>query len=709
MNAHGVRGGTSSRFSNEFGTVDADLRNKFTVSLSALRGATGDVYIPIDHTTAQSYSSSMLSALLMDRVAMGRQYVKRTFASQIRDLLQTVEAIADRKIADATDAELKDRWTAFADAFVRGSKEGYRSTTPSTLNTFIQAFCLYRTEVPNSELVSTLGDFGGELKEIAAEVRRSPAFVPFCAAADFLLGGSGFETSVSGNGRGLATYYAMFAPHGAPGFQERVAESRGVDYAEFAGRAREAARMAFRDAAGRPKAGRPKTSGREKAPEAPAPATVDEAVAAAPDEAFPELEIAKAAMAEETGEDAVSMDEVMKFASMLGGNTAEQATVDAQEETIDRTEEPEEDLEELDDEGTRTGYYDVALDEPPKPFEVSEDGSRQVTVDYRDVKELTEDEAKAFAGVGRMLAEVLDPAYDLKGFREVIRKVVPGVRQKDLDQLTDAYNAEQGYYGDEEWAWSLDTDEEGIAQDGFENNNARNVEVIQKSPVIRRLLAIMSKVSPATGRDFQPLVEDLRSFASIAPTMFADRIAAEEATGRTDLKDAIAFLDTLLNPRAQAYASACVREAAFNDMLDGFAPGVTDESGRTVANPKRDVIRRHIAAFMRAEDDAPVPCARAAVLFAYFAQLRNDNARRQLAQLIGSSAPSTPVRLETRRDAEGNLAFMVRAVNQRPGTLSSEAITSQFARWVDRPASELKAAADRLEKEFKALPTEVEK
>lgn len=707
VNAHGVRGGTNSRFSNEFGTVDADLRNKFTVSLSALRGVTGDVYIPIDHTTAQSYSSSMLSALLMDRVAMGRRYVKRMFPSQIRDLLQTVETIVDNKIADAKDPELKDRWTAFADAFVRGSKEGYRSTTPSTLNTFIQAFCLYRTEVPNSELISALGDFGGELKEIAAEVRRSPAFVPFCMAADFLLGGSGFETSVSGNGRGLATYYAMFAPHGAPGFQERVAESRGVDYAEFAGRAREAARMAFRDAAGRPEVRRPKTPGRKKAPGAPAPATVDEAVAAAPDEAFPELEIAKAAIAEETGEDAVSMDDAIKFASMLGGDTAgqaaEQVTTDVQEETVARTEKPEEDLEELDDEGTRRGYYDVALDEPPKPFEVSEDGSRQVTVDYRDVKELAEDEAKAFAGAGRMLAEVLDPAYDLKSFREVIRKIVPGVRQKDLDQLTDAYNAEQGYYGDEEWAWSLDTDEEGITQDGFENNNARNVEIIQKSPVIRRLLAIMSKVSPATGRDFQPLIEDLRSFASIAPTMFADRIAAEKAAGRTDLKDAIAFLDTLLNPRAQAYASACVREAAFNDMLDGFAPGVTDENGRTVANPKRDVIRRHIAAFMRAEGDAPVPCARAAVLFAYFAQLRNDNARRQLAQLIGSSAPSTPVRLETRRDAEGNLAFMIRAVNQRPGTLSSEAITSQFARWVDRPASELKAAADRLEKDFKAV------
>ena len=711
VNSRGVRGGRNSRFGNEFGTADAGLRNRFSLSVNALRGQTGDIYITIDHTTAQSYGASMLSALVADHIASRRPYVRNMFQSQIRGMLETVEAIVEGKVSDAKTDEDRNRWNAFADAFVRGVKDRSRRASVSTLGKFIEAFCLYRTEVPERELMTALGDFAGELKEIASEVRRSKAFVPFCAAADFILGGSGFETSVSGRGRGLPLFYAMFAPHGAKDFRERVAESRNADYEKFAQDARQAARMAFRDAERR-RRGKQVARQAEAPREAPAAPvrTVEEAVAAAPDEAFPELEIARAAVAEETGDDAVTMDEIAAMSSWLGGNTPKATEEDSGETSKEGSEESSEEdsgedsekWDDLDDtEGPRPGYFDVALDPPPEPYEANADGSRPTEVDYRDVKELTSDEARAFANVGKMLADVSGAGYDVNGCLAVVRRIVPGARQKDLDQIRDAYNLDQGYYGDDEWLWQQDVDDEALAQDGFENNNARNVEIITKSPVIRRMLAIMSKVSPSTGRDFQPFVEDLRSFASLAPSMFAERIAAEkEATGRSDLAEAIDYLDRLLNPRAQPYASAWVREDMFNYMLDMLAPGIADASGHVAENPKRGTIRRYIAAFLRSEGDAPAPCARAAAFLAYLAQIRNDNARRQLAQLIGSSAPSTPVRLVARRAADGSVQYVMREISQRPGTLSSEAITAQFARWAGRPASELRAAADRLEAAF---------
>lgn len=710
VNEHGVRGGTNSRFGNEFGIANANLRGRFAMSIRTVSSQTGDVYVPIDHSTAQSYGSSMLSALVFNAIARGRQYVKDTFVTQIRGMLETVETIADRKIAESTDDADRARWTSFANAYVRGVRERSRKVSPKTLDAFIQAFCLYRTEVPTSELLSTLGDYAAELKEIAVEVRRSAAFVPFCAAADVILGGNGFEVNpAAGDGRGLMQYYAMFAPHNAPGFRERMQEARdGKSFEDFAAEVRDKARQAFnyQDRSRRPAGFKPERQAGAQA-DAPAAPTVDEAVAAAPEDPYAELHIAQAAVREEVGDDAVSMDEAMQaFASMMGGDTQPSATAapqdDADVETAAAAED-EEDFEELDDIGRREGFFDVAPAEPPKPYEASESGDRVVDVDFRDVKELTADEAKAFAGVAKMLAEVVDPAYGVNDFKAVLRKIVPGIRDKDMDQLVEAYNSDTGYFGDEEWAWSTDTDDEGLAQDGFENNNARNVEVIQKSPIIRRLLAMMSKVSPATGRDFQPFVEDLRSFVSIAPTMFADRLEAEKASGRTDLQDALNFLDVLLNPRAQAFETAALREDAFNAILDWFAPGVTDDAGRTRVNPKRDVIRRHIATFVKSTADSPVLCARAAVFLAYLSQIRNDNARRQLAQLIASSAPSSPVRLQYDRDVEGNRTFMIAPIRQRPGTLSSEAITAQFARWVGRPASELREAAQLLKKNFQVV------
>ena len=122
---------------------------------------------------------------------------------------------------------------------------------------------------------------------------------------------------------------------------------------------------------------------------------MDEAVAAAPEDPYAELHIAQAAVREEVGDDAVSMDEaVQAFASMMGGNTQPSATAatpddaDADVETA-AVAEDEEDFEELDDIGRREGFFDVAPAEPPKPYEASESGDRVVDVDFRDVKELT--------------------------------------------------------------------------------------------------------------------------------------------------------------------------------------------------------------------------------------------------------------------------------------------------------------------------------
>ena len=704
VNANGVRGGAHSRYGNEFGVADAGYRNKFVLDPRMIRFRTGDIFIPIDHASAQSYGASMLSALLVDRIAVRRDFVHKVFDAQIRGFLVDMEKAVDAKIRDAADQETKNRWEAFADAFVRGAKDG-RTATPATLGLLVQAFGLYRTEVPEKELLSALGDFAGELKELAPQVRDMPTYAGFLSMADVVLGGGGFEPSVTGD-RGLALYYAVFAPHGAPGFRERTAEAHGVDYEAFARRAQQAARAAFRgsEAArpaartraqgrGQPSGVSPESGGRE----ALAP-SVERAVAEADSSPHPELDIARAAIAEETGDDAVSLEEIERFSSMLGGNSVEQVETDGREEPADEADEADEAddaIEEVDDDGPRRGYFSVErVDAPPTAYETSEDGSRQVDVDYRDVKELSADEAKAFAEVCTMLTELTNGTYDVKTFQEMLHRIVPDLRDKDRQQLVEAYHAmgDKGYFGGDEWAWSLDSDEEGLAPDGFENNNARNVEVL-KSPIIRRLLAIMAKVSPATGRDFQPFVEDLRSFASIAPTMLAGQISEH-----ADLAEAVQFLDRMLNPRAQPYGTACAREAAFNDLIDSFAPGVKSADGRVQVNPKRAAIRAHIAAFLRSDGDAPAPSIRAAVLLAYFSLVRNDSARRQLAQLIGQSAPASPVRLVSR---DGS--FVVRPENPRPGRLAMEAITSQFARWAGRPASDIRMAADRLESAFEAV------
>ena len=51
--------------------------------------------------------------------------------------------------------------------------------------------------------------------------------------------------------------------------------------------------------------------------------------------------------------------------------------------------------------------------------------------------------------------------------------------------------------------------------DGYEGNNARAVEIL-KSKAMMEFLALMDRVTPTSGRDFQPLAEDMRSNLSAA-------------------------------------------------------------------------------------------------------------------------------------------------------------------------------------------------
>ena len=714
VNEYGIRGGTNSKFDHEFGIASPLFRNKFVADIRMLPTRTGDIYIPIDHASAQSYGASVLDALLGEAYFRGAKYISKIFPAYFRDFLSKIEAHVDQKIKSAKDDNTKDRWTHFANKYVRGVSSRGRLISPETFNTFVSAFCLYRTEMPSAELMSTLGEFAPELKEIAPVVRDMPEFVSFSAAVDVILGGNGFDFTADNKwDSGLSKYFAVFSPLNAETFVSRVSGSDSAKAETFTAEARRAANNAVAQVLQRPKTQKPRPA-RPRRVSTPTTETVVPTPSVVPPvvQQIQEVRNAIVEAAESSGQQAdveeVASDVADVAASALGGNTTigYEVSADLFEGLPAETAEGAEDgdvfddyiIEEAEEDEEEDSYftdrkYEAVAYVPPAPYETTEEGDRKVDEARPDTKELTSDEARAFA---LTVAEVVRSSgateVTPESLDQLLRSAAPFIGARDRKQVIETFGDALVKDADtDEWVWTVDEDEDGVVLSEFENNNSRTVEILNKSPAIRKMLTIISKVSPSTGRDFQPCIEDLRSFVEYAPVLLQYDLAVEQVHGSLDLAHAVEFLRKILNPRALDYPTANERAAMFDHELSKFST----EFGR-------EEIRRYIKALITPyRSGHPAPSARAAMFLAFLLSIKHGNVRSQLMQLISSSAAAAPVNLKITADnsAEG-VSYKLSPYGTQPGVLPLEAITASFAMFEGKPAADLRSAAETLKNRF---------
>lgn len=720
VNAHGVFGGRRSRLDNLFAQGDPALRGKFAMSVKAYNSRmSGDIYVPIDHENAQSYSASILTSAIDDVISQNKGVLQRGgMMPRVRGLLSVVEDLVYNpqhgKIAQAQkdgNAELENTWRAFGEWSVEGVSEDVslnsvrRSTvrttvSPDVLGTFIQAFCLFRTEVPDRELYSALGPYAYQLKELAPAVRKSSAFLSFSSAADFVLGGTGFDThpeSSRARGGGLAYYYARFAPS-TKSYEEAVADVMPGGYDAYVASLRNQLRE-----------GLARTGGQVRhevrdIPEPPGPTT--------PPSARMPLDAARDAVAAEFGDAPLTPEQDATVASLLGGTTdaAEAVPPPGSPEASASSTSAQETPQDAPRQGATSDLtigdgWEMLDMQPAAPADtpiVDAQGER-VVPESKDVSELTDDEAMAFGATlaramgmtlgdtslggstaGRPQSEVL----------EFLSKVAPSMSDRDKERVAAAYTATGGrYVGDDKWVFTdADNDEEGVVPDGVEFNGLRNVNIL-KSDAFKRLLAIISRVSPATGRDFQPFVEDLRDFVYSAPYVLADQMAT-----RPDLASAVDFLRGLLNPRANndyddQLDAANARDAAHHRLLTWFVP---PSPGREAPNWAK--LQIFVSELL--QGDTPV-CARAGMFLAHLMG-QTPETLSQMLSFVSNSAPATPVQLREVRTAKGEIAFMLQPAVPKKNTPSPDMLTASFLRLAGKSPAEVRAKADELDAVFKA-------
>lgn len=779
VSKYGVRGSSHSAFENKFAVVDPGARGRFTMPLSAYsRRLGGDIYVTIDHGTAQSYSTSLLRGAINEALSRSFTYVKRMFGPYIEGFLVEVAKVVDRKIEEAGDDLSKAMWREFKAATVgveRGESHAsgsQRGVSLATISSFIEAFCLYRTEVPSGEEQSALGDFWPQLKAIAPEVRRSPAYLPFYAMADYVLGGSGFtrlgqdltKETLDGR-RGLAFFYRLFAPNteslekaveatlpeGKDALNAFIADVRTKAQAAFRPRVVKTSKNKRRtppptvtsvseDAPGSPVDEAPETPVQaalapaegpgaapvvQAEPPVPADATVDMGFSEADiarlanieqmlqnsTSGSPVAEVAQEVVRQVSEENGRPMtdDEAAALASMLGGNSPD--VVDAALLPSDSDEpageadrdvsddgaqivDVDEDVDEDEDVGSGRALDGLASVEPESPTRVmDEDGNPVQTPEAGNAKGLTADEASAFSSTIARALSFADPGGTVSAdtMRKFLGRIAPGMDPADVDLVLAAYERTKGHFvGDVDWVFDEQTDEDGLTPDGYDLNNTHNVEVLKSGP-IRRLLAILARVSPATGKDFQPMVEDLRSFVQKAPVLL-------RTSGRSDprLSQAIDWLDKLLNPRANNdFQDACGRDAAYNDLVKWMSP---PERGSQETSAKWNQVAFYVRQLL-GKPGTPAPCARAALFISYLMGLP-DNVRSILVHWISSSAAAVPIETTTEYDGEGRPKFRTEPSRVRSGSTSRESMVAALAMFAGRPVEELRAAADRIEKAF---------
>ena len=760
------RSGVSVPFADtgiSVGTLNSDLRGKYTISLSAFRARrqAGTVFVSIDHGIAQNYKQSLLTALTLDAYARNRRLLGDVFDSAVREFMDGVDRVAQAAEESAKDPALARNIADFRAATVAHERGTIRRPSPQTMSLLIRAFALYQTE-HTGNLKSVLGDYAPACREIAKAVRNLPSFQAFNAVVDRMFGGAGLNMQMvmrqRGNGRqaarqgapenttGLTRLYAMFAPAGSPTLRDAIQSARpgGLSADEFMARVADADAAAMRSGLARSRPPRQRTE-RPPAPASSPTATLETLQQSVPQEAAeedalrmvmdavpeaaespvpdapapaPETPVAQAEQAvRERAETARQRVEELQAA--IDGGDASEATADelrnAENEqelleaiaSVDSAPVEDQPLDganaivedEEDDEPVETDdYYFVGGDGSVVGDEGTQaDGeSRPAPVTLKDRTELTDSEirglipvlakmARSFVNNGNMDAN----SDEFAGF---LRKLVPGIRDVDLDRFVSTYEkmdekARKDEYEDL-WTFSEDETEEGVETDGTDRGNDKTVAALQ-SKALQNFLAFAQLVNPLTGRQLQGYLDDLRN-------------TIERSLVRDEGNETLKFIDGLVNPRANQADSATVRDAYFTETLSKFtadAEGIHE-------------VHNHLYNLLSGEHPLN---RKAAWLLGYLAAMP-PSVRRQMTLLVSSAAPSSPVRLRTQFiNSEGiasagrgnaRVAFMVEPRTGNSARISTAAVSAPFREFSGMTGDEIRTKAAALLADAKAMAKE---
>lgn len=673
---------------NVFGLVSPAHRSRYSISIRAMHsaGLAQNVYVPISHVNAQDYSSALLEASLATRFSSSRAYLK-AFMPQVRTFMDEVRRVCNETAESvrSENPELADKVIAFRDATVEHAEGQVRGMTPQTFATFVSAFNLFRTEVPNEWQRSVLGVHAEALVAVAPQVRKLTAYLGWTGVVDRMLGGAGLELeALTGEdvniNAGIARYYALYNPGYVGGGETRRSLKETVDkafpdgfqafadsvvnqqQATVAPRFPQSERPAPKE---KPKAA-PQVDSPVQAPEPP----VDTVAEPPAEDPIAPLRVAQAKVVQ----DKLTVEEVM---SVINGGNAEEAGVPAETDENGMPVQTDED-----DIDTDPDQFMVFPEPVQAPVVATSAGTKEVTAPPTKSGLLPSEVRTIARAFQRMSTAMLGQQGGLADLKALVRdKLVPDMTEDDWKALKDAWRTardDRKYAAD--WDFGIDKDEDGVMPDGYEGNNARAVEIL-KSKAMMEFLAIMDLVTPTSGRDFQPLAEDMRSNLSASNYLLDNPDA--------DVLDAIGFLTRVANPRAEEDPNgACGRDAKWRHVMSLFD---TEDGQRTIS--------RYVRALLGKDGEPPIN-ARGAVLLTYLSMLPT-NVRMQLASLLGSCAPATPVRLSLDRST-GKAVFLLREVPKRSGSMSFGVLSSSFARLAGKTADEINAVADDLERSFKA-------
>lgn len=729
--------------SNQFAAASQGLRGRYSISLRALRavGASANVYLPINHGYAQDYESSVLDALLINAYAHGRSYLSRSFDTLIRGFLDDVDRIAADVGAESRrtgNDELASKIEDFRTSATRRRQNEVRRISPNTFAEFVSAFNLFRTEVPGARVNAVLGAHAAALKAIAGRVRGLTSYVGWSAAVDRMLGGDGFEVAaVTGepSANGISRMYALFAPSESPTLKEAVeAAVPGGSFKAFAERATrnawasatnaenaDAAAYARSEAEREPlERGSRKSEAAERRAEVarklkpvrkPAPVVPGPTAAL---RVAQDLVMAGNTPAE-TMEAVADGEKEIRATEGAGESGAPLAPVEPVPTPVPvsttteppvRAEAPKPESNpnefhgaaiERSDEDELDSYMHATSDEQEdSPVEVSDNGTRTVPADEKDLPDLSDDEVTAAVQTFAYMAAAVSPnaTPDETAFTATVKRLVPGVRRVDMERLLEGFRAldttELGNFA-ASWDWSEPADEEGIIPDGADGFVQRTAQML-KSKALTDFLAVMSMVSPTSGRDFQPFVEDLRS--SVLASNWLDRESVDKPSEMSpELREAYGFLSRFVSPRSDLDApDAAAREATWYNLLTWFNPG----------NPNREKVVAYAKTFLGTEG-RPAN-ARAAVLFSYLLSLSSKarNVRDQFASLIAGCAAAAPVELvKDGTNADGTPTFRIREYERHGKGVSYDMEVASFAPLAGKTVGEFKALAQSLEDGFK--------
>lgn len=674
---------------NVFGLVSPAHRSRYSISIRAMHsaGLAQNVYVPISHVNAQDYSSALLEASLATRFSSSRAYLKM-FMPQVRTFMDEVRRVCNETAESnrSENPELADKIIAFRDATVEHAEGQVRGMTPQTFATFVSAFNLFRTEVPSEWQRSVLGVHAEALVAVAPQVRKLTAYLGWTGVVDRMLGGAGLELeALTGKdvniNAGIARYYALYNPGYVGGGETRRSLKETVDKAfpdGFQVFADSVVNQQQATVAPRfPQSERPAPKEKPKAApqvdtpvQAPEPSVDTVAEPPAEDPIAP-LRVAQAKVVQ----DKLTVEEVM---SVINGGNAEEAGTPAETDENGRPVQTDED----DDIDTDPDQFMIAPEPVQAPVVATSAGTKEVTAPPTKSGLLPSEVRTIARAFQRMSTAMLGQQGGLADLKALVRnKLVPDMTEDDWKALKDAWRTarDDGKYA-ADWDFGIDKDEDGVMPDGYEGNNARAVEIL-KSKAMMEFLALMDLVTPTSGRDFQPLAEDMRSNLSASNYLLDNPDA--------DVLDAIGFLTRIANPRAEEDPNgACGRDAKWRHAMSLFD---TEDGQRTIS--------RYVRALLGKEGEPPIN-ARGAVMLTYLSMLPT-NVRMQLASLLGSCAPATPVRLSLDRST-GKAVFLLREVPKRSGSMSFGVLSSSFAWLAGKTADEINAVADDLERSFKA-------